>query len=63
MSYSYKKFIAEKGLTDETYMADSVALIRISGTSVHNNTAVQVDAVCAHWVSSLLSFSLICMVI
>ncbi|KAB1200164.1 Villin-2 [Morella rubra] len=45
LSSGYKKFIAEKGLTDETYMADSVALIRISGTSVHNNTAVQVDAV------------------
>lgn len=31
---------------DETYSADSVALIQISGTSTHNNKAVQVDAVC-----------------
>ncbi|XP_041024480.1 LOW QUALITY PROTEIN: villin-3 [Juglans microcarpa x Juglans regia] len=45
LSSGYKKLIADKGLTDETYMADSVALIRISGTSIHNNKAVQVDAV------------------
>ncbi|KAF8395818.1 hypothetical protein HHK36_019772 [Tetracentron sinense] len=45
ISSGYKKFIADKGLNDETYTADSVALIRISGTSVHNNKAVQVDAV------------------
>ncbi|KAK9987458.1 hypothetical protein SO802_032409 [Lithocarpus litseifolius] len=44
LSSGYKKFIADKGLTDETYMADSVALIQISGTSTHNNKAVQVDA-------------------
>lgn len=47
MSSGYKKFIAEKGLADETYTADGVALIRISGTSVHNNKALQVEAVCA----------------
>ncbi|XP_018857284.2 villin-2-like isoform X2 [Juglans regia] len=45
LSSGYKKLIADKGLTDETYTADSVALIRISGTSIHNNKAVQVDAV------------------
>ncbi|XP_042940824.1 villin-3-like isoform X3 [Carya illinoinensis] len=45
LSSGYKKLIADKGLTDETYMADSVALIQISGTSIHNNKAVQVDAV------------------
>ncbi|RWR95385.1 villin-2 [Cinnamomum micranthum f. kanehirae] len=45
VSSGYKKFIADKGLSDETYTADSVALIRISGASVHNNKAVQVDAV------------------
>nr|POF18979.1 villin-2 [Quercus suber] len=44
LSSGYKKFIADKGLTDETYSADSVALIEISGTSTHNNKAVQVDA-------------------
>ncbi|XP_034918227.1 villin-2 isoform X2 [Populus alba] len=45
LSTGYKKSIAEKGLSDETYTADSVALFRISGTSVHNDKAVQVDAV------------------
>lgn len=42
----YKKNVADKGLTDESYTADSIALIRISGTSIHNNKVVQVDAVC-----------------
>ncbi|KAF9664747.1 hypothetical protein SADUNF_Sadunf16G0050200 [Salix dunnii] len=45
LSSGYKKCIAEKGLPDETYTADSVALLRISGTLVHNDKAVQVDAV------------------
>lgn len=47
LSSGYKKIVAEKGLTDETYTADGVALIRISGTPVHNNKALQVDAVAA----------------
>ncbi|MCD9643930.1 hypothetical protein HAX54_031822, partial [Datura stramonium] len=47
LSSGYKNYIADKGLNDETYAADSVALIRLSGTSVHNNKAVQVDAVAA----------------
>nr|DAD42434.1 TPA_asm: hypothetical protein HUJ06_000664 [Nelumbo nucifera] len=45
LSSGYKQFIEDKGLNDETYTVDSVALIRISATSVHNNKAVQVDAV------------------
>ncbi|RAL51845.1 hypothetical protein DM860_010563 [Cuscuta australis] len=45
LSSGYKNYIADKGLNDETYTADSVALIQISGTSVHNNKAIQVDAV------------------
>lgn len=45
LSTGFKNYIAEKGLEDETYTSDSVALIRISGTSVHNNKATQVDAV------------------
>ncbi|GER25867.1 villin 2 [Striga asiatica] len=45
LSSGYKNYIADKGLNDETYTADSVALIRISGTSLHNNIAVQVEAV------------------
>lgn len=47
VSAGYKKFIADKDLEDETYSVDNVALIKVSGTSVHNNKAVQVDAVCA----------------
>ncbi|KAF2307946.1 hypothetical protein GH714_033635 [Hevea brasiliensis] len=45
LSSGYKKYVEEKGLTDETYTPDCVALFRISGTSVHNNKTVQVDAV------------------
>ncbi|XP_071909258.1 villin-2-like isoform X2 [Coffea arabica] len=45
VSSGYKNYIADKGLNDETYTPDSVALIRISGTSVHNDIVVQVDAV------------------
>lgn len=45
VSSGYKKFTADKGLSDETYTQECVALIRISGTSIHNNSAIQVDAV------------------
>ncbi|PRQ44743.1 putative villin headpiece, villin/Gelsolin, ADF-H/Gelsolin-like domain-containing protein [Rosa chinensis] len=45
LSSGYKKFVEEKGLADETYTAECVALFRLSGTSIHNNKAVQVDAV------------------
>ncbi|KAL0359536.1 UNVERIFIED_CONTAM: Villin-3 [Sesamum angustifolium] len=45
LSSGYKNYIADKGLNDETYTADGVALIGISGTSRHNNKAVQVEAV------------------
>ncbi|XP_043815468.1 villin-2 isoform X5 [Manihot esculenta] len=45
LSSGYKKYIQEKGVTDETYALDTVALFRISGTLVHNNKAVQVDSV------------------
>lgn len=47
ISSGYKNYIADKGLNDETYNADCVALIEISGTAVHHNKAVQVDAVCS----------------
>ncbi|XP_071701149.1 villin-2-like [Rutidosis leptorrhynchoides] len=45
LSSGYKNYIADKGLNDETYSSDGVALIQISGTSSHNNKAVQVEAV------------------
>ncbi|KAG5583529.1 hypothetical protein H5410_054156 [Solanum commersonii] len=43
LSSGYKNHIAENGLNDETYASDTVGLFRISGTSSHNNKAVQVD--------------------
>ncbi|MCI16763.1 villin-3-like, partial [Trifolium medium] len=45
LSTGYKNLITDKDLSDETYTEKSIALIRISGTSIHNNKAVQVDAV------------------
>ncbi|KAL8208538.1 hypothetical protein R6Q57_007950 [Mikania cordata] len=45
LSSGYKNYIADKGLNDETYSSDGVALIQISGTSVHNNKAIQVEPV------------------
>ncbi|EPS59596.1 hypothetical protein M569_15209, partial [Genlisea aurea] len=45
LSSGYKNYISDKGLNDETYTADGVALIRISGTAPHNNKAVQVEPV------------------
>ncbi|KAF9593278.1 hypothetical protein IFM89_021034 [Coptis chinensis] len=45
ISSGYKKFIADKGVPDDTYTADGVALIRISGTSLHDNKTIQVDPV------------------
>lgn len=45
LSSGYKSSIAEKGLNDETYSPDSTSIIRILGTSVHNNKATQVDPV------------------
>ncbi|PKA55391.1 Villin-2 [Apostasia shenzhenica] len=45
VSTGYKKLISDNNLNDETYHTESIALIRISGTSVYNNKAIQVDAV------------------
>ncbi|XP_020585776.1 villin-2-like [Phalaenopsis equestris] len=45
LSTGYKKSVEENNIRDETYASDSIALIRVSGTSAHNNAAVQVDAV------------------
>lgn len=46
ISSGYKKSIVDKNLNDDTFTSDSLALIQVSGISVHNNKAVQVDAVC-----------------
>ncbi|KAK8638855.1 hypothetical protein V6N13_137264 [Hibiscus sabdariffa] len=45
LSPGYKKSIEAKGLTDETYTADSVALFQIAGTSAHDFKALQINAV------------------
>jgi hypothetical protein len=45
MSKRYKKFIAEKGITDETYDGIQTALFRVQGTSPQNMQAIQVDLV------------------
>ncbi|PKA56226.1 Villin-2 [Apostasia shenzhenica] len=45
LSTGYKKSLADKSMNDDTYTSDGVALIHVSGTSVHNNKAVQVDAI------------------
>ncbi|XP_075517790.1 villin-3-like [Primulina tabacum] len=45
ISSGYKNYIADKGLNNETYTADGVALMLISGTSLHNNKVIQVEAV------------------
>jgi hypothetical protein len=41
----YKKLVEEKGVTGETYSSEGIALFRVSGTSIHNNKILQVDAV------------------
>ncbi|KAH9320238.1 hypothetical protein KI387_022007 [Taxus chinensis] len=43
LSAGYKKFISDKGLNDDTYNGDCVALIQVSGSGPHNSKAVQVD--------------------
>ncbi|CAH2058478.1 unnamed protein product [Thlaspi arvense] len=45
LSSGYKNSVEEKGSPDETYTAESIALIQVSGTGVHSNKAVQVDSV------------------
>ncbi|KAK9049359.1 hypothetical protein SSX86_031672, partial [Deinandra increscens subsp. villosa] len=43
LSSSYKSYIAEKGLDDETYSPDTNSVVRILGTAVHNNKSMQLD--------------------
>ncbi|ESQ52894.1 hypothetical protein EUTSA_v10016183mg [Eutrema salsugineum] len=45
LSSGYKNSVEEKGSTDETYTPESIALIQVSGTGVHNNKALQVESV------------------
>lgn len=45
--------MTEKGSPDETYTPESIALIQVSGTGVHNNKALQVEAVRVNLIFSL----------
>ncbi|XP_010504669.1 PREDICTED: villin-3 [Camelina sativa] len=45
LSSGYKNSMTEKGSSDETYTPESIALIQVSGTGVHNNKALQVETV------------------
>lgn len=45
LSTRYKRFIAEKGIADETYDEKKTALFRVQGTSPNNMQAIQVDQV------------------
>lgn len=45
LSTGYKKSITDKGLNDDTYTSDCLALIRVSGSAPHFSKAVQVDPV------------------
>ncbi|CAH2063838.1 unnamed protein product [Thlaspi arvense] len=45
LSSGYKNSMTEKGSPDETYTPESIALIQVSGTGVHSNKALQVEAV------------------
>jgi len=44
-SSGYRNFIEEKGMVDETYNENLVALFRVQGTSPDNMQAIQVDQV------------------
>lgn len=45
LSEGYKKYIAEKGIPDDTYTEDGVALFRVQGSGPDNMQAIQVDLV------------------
>ncbi|CAH8387648.1 unnamed protein product [Eruca vesicaria subsp. sativa] len=45
LSSGYKSNLEEKASPDETYTPESIALIQVSGTGVHNNKALQVEPV------------------
>ncbi|KAG8086995.1 hypothetical protein GUJ93_ZPchr0010g7989 [Zizania palustris] len=44
LSSGYRKFIAENGIDDDTYLEDGLALFRIQGSGPENMQAIQVDA-------------------
>ena len=45
LSAGYKNSLAQKGLEDDTYSEEGLALFRIQGTGPDNMQAIQVDPV------------------
>ncbi|KAL4323859.1 hypothetical protein GQ457_11G018240 [Hibiscus cannabinus] len=45
LSDGYKNYIAEKGIPDDTYTEDGLALFRVQGSGPENMQAIQVEAV------------------
>ncbi|KAI3715170.1 hypothetical protein L6452_22140 [Arctium lappa] len=43
LSSGYKNYISEKGLSDDTYREDGIALFRVQGTGPDNMQAIQVE--------------------
>jgi hypothetical protein len=39
------KLIDENSVTGDIYSSEGIALIQVSGTSIHNNKTIQVDTV------------------
>ncbi|XP_041997138.1 villin-4-like [Salvia splendens] len=52
LSAGYKNSLAQKGLEDDTYSEEGLALFRIQGTGPDNMQAIQVDPVCSSLNSS-----------
>ncbi|KAF5456350.1 hypothetical protein F2P56_025844 [Juglans regia] len=52
LSDGYKNDIAEKGIPDDTYKEDGIALFRVQGTGPDNMQAIQVEAVASSLNSS-----------
>ncbi|XP_059459862.1 villin-4-like [Corylus avellana] len=52
LSDGYKNYIAERGIPDETYKEDGIALFRVQGTGPDNMQAIQVEAVASSLNSS-----------
>jgi len=44
ISSGYTKIVEEKGAGSGTYSPEGIALFRVSGTAIHNNKTLQVDA-------------------
>ncbi|KAL1534058.1 Villin-4 [Salvia divinorum] len=52
LSAGYKNSLAQKGLEDDTYSEEGLALFRIQGTGPENMQAIQVEPVCSSLNSS-----------